>query len=291
MGKGKRIKEQRKKAEENNPVTPEILSKGISTGRYYNLTTTALLLLAISSIIFVLFTKNVIYYEPYFYADFFDSCAAPLLAFTLVESFYHSDNHKRKLLTLLIMGAICEPFKDIVTFEGNIWMKQNIFFSLLISYITLGLIHKNWTERFASKLYKKPALVKIFGKVFTVAGVIFLITASSYCKLEYGFRFILLVLLFDFARHRKHTKIFQFIAVILYIISYGKWTYMNVSCVLALLAIYDAEKKTRKSKGAQKKDRKIEEFYTRRPVKKFSMIVYPLGLLIASIIKVIIYFV
>ena len=280
MSKEKKIRKQRN-AEDTRLLTEKIKYK-IPEERCYLLAAISFSLLIISAVVWVLFDTNTIYYDPFFYADFFDCCSAPLLSFALTEYFYNNKcSHGKTIMLLGVIAFICEPFKDFVTLDINVWQKQNIFFSLCVGYIILTLLHTDATQKLSDLLYKKLKLAKFWGAFFKISFIILFVTLASLLNFEYGFRFAVLVLLFDWSRNRKHIKLFQALIIVLFIVSYQHWYYMNTACVLTLPIIYSVEKQ----KEPSKINSWLDNLFSKKAIKITSIAIYPFGMIAASVLK------
>lgn len=109
----------------------------------------------------------------------------PIYAFLIVNGFNYSKNIKRYLSRLLLFAVISEiPFQLFKYNHINL-SAGNVFFTL-----SLGLIAINWLNRCKNKILK-------FSGVFLIC-----ICSELLCS-DYGFRGILLVVIFYLFRNRR----------------------------------------------------------------------------------------
>lgn len=102
----------------------------------------------------------------------------PLICFLFVEGFLHTLNRKKYLLKLGIFALISEIPFDMALFGKLTLYRQNVFFSLLISFLMLTSI------RLIEKSKKKCCIGKTILKGFTViaaCGIAFFFLSDYSC--------------------------------------------------------------------------------------------------------------
>ncbi|MCR5304626.1 MAG: conjugal transfer protein TraX [Lachnospiraceae bacterium] len=153
---------------------------------------------------------------------FFGRIAFPLFLFMMVEGFFFTHDRKKYCLRLLLFAVISEPILDLaVAYNGfgieglRIWDPsiQNIYFTLLIGFISVWCIHislDKFQEKGISPLdfrdkdkrmqSLKPILVIIAVSIIASGAAIFI-------KCDYSFRGVLpLIMGYLFHRYNATAK-------------------------------------------------------------------------------------
>lgn len=115
-------------------------------------------------------------------------CAFPIFAFLLTEGFFHTSDHKKYCLRLLIFALISELPFDLALYQfsfSHYQEHQNIFFTLCLGMITFYILERLWKTG--------PFLLVLFAALS-----IFL---AQILRFDYG-GFGILVLLLFYAYHR-----------------------------------------------------------------------------------------
>lgn len=148
--------------------------------------------------------------------------AFPVFAFLLTEGFFHTSDVRRYLLRLGLFAVISEiPFD--LAFHRTFWYPQgqNVFFTLLISMLLLCFLERSreWTER----------ILMIFIAMWLAEAM----------STDYGFRGVLLVLIFYICRQRRLAGL----------VAGGLWNFLWHAPVqyfgaaaMFLLGVYNGEK-------------------------------------------------
>lgn len=217
-----------------------------------------------------------------------------IFAFELVECFHHTKNKKKHLINLLVLAIISEPFFDLMIFSDTLgyqfclekFQHQNVIFTLLIAFIMLIGLNKDWkkiinsiSEKINFKMLKNEKLNKIL--VVSIKAIIVLgsIILSKILKADYNTNGIIFILFLEIAYSNEHKKIFQFYSFLFLVNSFNEIESITIFLVFILILIAE------KNKNAENKFEKINKIVTSKPSKIICRFFYPVHLLIIVLIK------
>lgn len=222
----------------------------ISTEWYYLLRIIAVLTMVTDHLGKVLYSTGVISDNAELWCLIAGRFAFPIFAFLFVESFYHTQNPMRHLIRLIVLALVSEiPFDLALTLQNpteismDIFKGQNTIFTFFLCFLMLTITdnlqsnQKCWSKFFGTGKVRKLAVNCGTGIVF---GVIFAL--AYYFKVDYSWRGILLVGLFNFARNRKHCKwLWQIVAMGIFILSMGSNITVYLATFLLLILFFFAQ--------------------------------------------------
>ncbi len=153
---------------------------------------------------------------------FFGRIAFPLFLFMMVEGFFFTHNRKNYALRLLLFAIISEPILDLAVsytdfgIEGlHIWdtQIQNIYFTLLIGFISIWCIH-TVLDKFQEKgispldIRIKDKRMQSFKPILAIIAISLIAAfTASFIRCDYGFRGVLpLIMGYLFHRYRATAK-------------------------------------------------------------------------------------
>ncbi len=153
---------------------------------------------------------------------FFGRIAFPLFLFMMVEGFFFTHDRKKYCLRLLIFAFISEPILDLAVLctdfgiEGlHIWNPkiQNIYFTLLIGFISIWCIHvllDRFQENGISPIdfREKAKRVQSLKPILVIIGISVVASlVAFFVKCDYGFRGVLpLIAGYLFHRYNATSK-------------------------------------------------------------------------------------
>ena len=217
-----------------------------------------------------------------------------IFAFELVECFHHTKNKKKHLINLLILAIISEPFFDLMIFSDTLgyqfclekFQHQNVIFTLLIAFIMLIGLNKDWrktinsiSEKASFKILKNEKVNKIL--VINIKAIIILgsIILSKILKTDYNTNGIIFIFLLEIAYSSKHKKIFQFLSFLFFVNTFNEIESITIFLVFILILIAE------KNRNEENKLKKINKIVTSKTSKIICRIFYPVHLLIIVLIK------
>lgn len=108
--------------------------------------------------------------------------AFPIFCFLLCEGFFHTRNRSKYAGRLLVFALLSELPFDLAIFKGLDWEHQNVYFTLLIGYLTIWAMHIlcRKLRQFPVQLFLANALVlfaganaaELFGTDYGLSGVV-----------------------------------------------------------------------------------------------------------------------
>lgn len=170
--------------------------------------------------------------------------AFPLFAFMLVESFFFTENRWKHLKQIGILFLLSElPFDlvacSILDFEKTALSIQNTILTLGLGFLYMIIVNRNW-EHIFQKMCKSKRLCSFLGKTIGITFTGLFAVIAMLLNSDYSWRGILLIALFNFARKAKKQKLWQAIALTLFVISTSDSVYLFV--YLTLIPIYLSRK-------------------------------------------------
>lgn len=215
--------------------------------------------------------------------------AFPLFAWELSECFHFTKNSKKHLLNIGLLAVISEIPFDKLKGEWFDWNRQNVCFTFLLSWLMLMAIHTDWT-----KLYEKSGLkikwaVKLCAKSTNLGITMILFLIAYGFQVDYIHYGMIVVLLFDFSRSRKHRKIWEFISISMHIVLAGiRLTGMDragtyITCYFCLILMWAAESNIKNVKENCSEKKFINKLLQSSPSKLICRYFYPLHLTILAI--------
>lgn len=220
--------------------------------------------------------------------------AFPLYAFLLVECSRFTKNKLGHIAKLWALAYVSEypyniafvlksPFLNVEAVENNAMLNQNVIWELLIGFIMLTLLHKDWKAK-GIKIFKNEK-VALYFSVCCKANIIALSgLAAELWFADYEWSGILFIAILDFARERKHTKVWQAVAfIIFYAQSNEPFLYVTISVALALIYFAESENKYNKIEG------NFEKFITSKISLMICRYFYPLHIIAFAIARCIMF--
>lgn len=208
--------------------------------------------------------------------------AFPLFVWELVECFHHTEHKWKHFFKIGALAAISEiPFDKALRGTWSDLAHQNVCFTLLTGWLTLICLNTDWKNLYEKAGFKKGKFFNnVFSKTTGLAFCLPLFAFAYYMKVDYTYYGVGLIILFEFARKRKHRKFWEFIIMSAYIGSRGiVMTKYYFVCYLCLILIYLAEWDKSEKQGG-----KIEKVLVSKPSRYISAYFYPLHLIILAII-------
>jgi len=277
-------KKKRKEKKEKRLIAKENLNSHITSEWYYVVKCIAILVMLIESIAKVIgqdrwgdevvYTMRVI-----------GRIAFPLFAWELVECFHftkHKWKHSFRIGLIAIISEI--PFDKT---SSGLWYDtsiQNICFTFFIGWIMLMFLNADW-KKFYNKIGvgSNTKFKQLIIKMSAIGACLPLLFLPYEFNVEYLWRGIGLIFLFEFAKRNYHRKFWECIAIICFIGSMGiQGTKIYSACYFCLVLMYLAEWNSKKQ---MKNDEKVPNKFL---VNKFSKTVcrwfYPAHLIILAVI-------
>ncbi len=129
-------------------------------------------------------------YQIYDAMRFIGRIAFPIFCFLLVEGFFYTSNRKKYAIRLFLFAILSEVPFDLAIFQTPLtWDHQNVFFTLLIGFVTIWIIENNKYSAYAIPLQM----------ICILAGC-----AISYVlQTDYDYRGILLIVILYYFRYNR----------------------------------------------------------------------------------------
>lgn len=184
--------------------------------------------------------------------------AMPLFAWEIVQCFHFTKDRKKHLIQLGVLAVISEiPYDRSMTGQWCTWERQNVCFTFLLGWLVVWLMNTDWDNYFYKNGLTGKRFRKAASKLAGVATSFPLFFIANVLHVDYVWQGVGLVFLFEFARNRKHRKLWELIAVMAYIGSMGtELVPIYLPCFFCLifmwLAEYDAVRPQRKNAFAGK---------------------------------------
>lgn len=162
--------------------------------------------------------------------------AFPVFCFLLVEGFCHTGSRKNYAIRLGLFCLIAElPFDLAVWEEVPCWTGQNVFFTLLLGFLTIWC-----SEMMAERTLWHPALI-------TGAMVLLFGRAAEYLQTDYGFFGVLLIGALYLGRKLdadggKLRLLLGSLAILWYCWSYNNWVEIFAVVGLGLTMLYNGRR-------------------------------------------------
>lgn len=286
MGKGKRLREQRKLIKE----APIEYTRELSSKWFYIIRYIAMATMLIDHLGAVLVLLDKIDLDLYFSFRIIGRMAFPLFAFGLVETFFHTKRWGKHLLMLGILAVITEPIYDMTLvnsepfkFTGQSLSSQNTVATMFLGFLLMMIWESNWEEKLTNTpLSKFKRVVKFemfFWKVLLLAAAMKL---SSFFLFDYEWIGIMLIFLFYFARKRKFKRIWQFIAILCFFIAMPEPHLYYSMILLCLIPIYLGEAKHKKDETSM-----LSKIITSKPSKMICRYFYPAHFIVLLALRLI----
>ena len=160
----------------------------------------------------------------------------PIFAFCVAEGIYYTHDKKKYLINLFLFALLSEIPMDFALSGGIDITHQNVLFTF--SFAVLAVIGFEKIKKFDSKGYF------LYDFIF----LIFILTISMFCCVDYDFLGVLLVLVFYFSKKFSFlkSKIITTIALILFciVIAFPLQGFSQIYGILAvpILYLYNGQK-------------------------------------------------
>lgn len=167
--------------------------------------------------------------------------AMPLFCYELTECFHFTKHRGKHLASMFLLALVSEIPCDRALYGSFFeWKYQNVCWTLALSWIMLIFLNADWNTLLDKLNIRRCRKAMTLLAKMSACLPLFILTMT--CKTDYLWHGMGLVLLFEFARTRKHIKLFQLLAICVYIGSMGtNLTSLYASCFLCLIPIYMAE--------------------------------------------------
>lgn len=119
--------------------------------------------------------------------------AFPIFCFLLCEGFFHTRNQGQYAGRLFVFALLSEIPFDLAIFQQLTWEHQNVFFTLLIGYLTIWAMHI-----FCRKLRQLPVQMFLANALVLFAGA----NAAELLGTDYGRSGVVLIAIF-YLLHEK----------------------------------------------------------------------------------------
>ncbi len=162
--------------------------------------------------------------------------AFPLFCFLLVESFYFTKDKKKHLLKIGVLAVVSEiPFNAFVS--GRIFdlSHQNVCVTLGLGFLMLCVLNAD-IDRLMFKWFKGKRIRKVIVSCVRLNIVGIFGIAAFLLRSDYMWQGILLISLFNIAKHRKHIRLWQMWAVIIFACAQSNVIYSV--CLLDIIPVY-----------------------------------------------------
>lgn len=287
----KRVKKQKKEK------TSVQVRKGISEKWYYAIRLIAIITMLTDHLSKVLYSTGNLSFDHLLVCNMIGRTAFPLFAFELVECYYHTSNWAKHLGKLGLLALISEiPFDMAMVFDKPLnfsWSAfdcQNTIVTLFVGFLFLKITDINWNN-ILSKFYKSKTIKKFatFSIKLTIFAAFAVLTAIIGC--DYTWKGIILIALFNFAKKRKFTKTFQFIAMLVFVILMESSVMIYMTTFFCLIPIYLAECRKKAETNCEELEEAQADKHSLDSVPKalklISTFFYPIHLVILTIVKII----
>lgn len=261
---------------------PSFSGNGIPKSWYYIIRYIAIVSMFIDHLGKVLYSTGVLGETGILIAKTIGRLAFPLFAFMLVESFFFTQNRWKHLKQIGFLFLLSElPFDlvacSIADFEEAALSIQNTILTLGVGFLYMIIVNRDWKHIF-QKICKSEKLCRFLGKTIgiTFTGVFSVI--AMLLNSDYSWRGILLIALLNFARKTKRQKLWQAIALTLFIISTSDSVYLIA--YLALIPIYLSRKIT------IPETTKFSNCLTSKPSRTVCRFFYPVHLAVLAALKI-----
>lgn len=285
MGKKKRRERQKK----TGTVPMEQESRcGITKSWYYIIRYIAVVSMFTDHLGRVLYGVGKIGAADFIICNMVGRIAFPLFAFELVECFHFTKDRKKHLLQIGGLALLSELPFDMAMILDNpfrftvkaLWV-QNTCMSMFFAFLLLVITDKIQNKSF-SGMYKKEKTRRIVCHSIKVILVGIFALVAWILGADYTWRGMILVALFEFARSRKHTKLWQGFAIFYFVFSAGASFLIYIPVFFTLLIVYLAESRKEKTQ-----DGKLELVLASKPSRYFCRFFYPLHLAVLAVVRII----
>lgn len=252
---------------------------GISKSWYYIIRYIAIISMFVDHLGKVLYSTGCLNETGIFITKALGRIAFPLFAFMLVESFFFTENRWKHLKQIGILFLLSElPFDlvacSIMKFEETALTIQNTILTLMLGWLYMMIVNRDWKHIF-QKWYKSEKLCTFLGKTIGISFTGIFCVIAMLLHSDYSWKGILLIALFNFARKAKRQKLWQAVALTLFIISTGDSIYLFA--YLALIPIYLSRKITVSEMNS----------LTSTPSRIFCRFFFPAHLAVLAVLKII----
>lgn len=285
MGKKKRLRRQKRALD---APTEQVRQRGVTRTWYYIIRYIAIAAMLIDHLGKVLYGIGKMDVEAFIFCNMVGRIAFPLFAFELVECFHFTKDRKKHLLQIGGLALISElPFDmamildDPLGFTVKALWWQNTCLSLFLAFLWL-VITDNLRNNEMFPFYKSEKVRRFACRSMKIALIGLFAALAWILGADYTWRGIILVALFEFARGRKRTRLWQGFAIIYFVFSAGSSFLMYIPVFFTLLLIYLAE--SRKEAGEKGK---LEMVLTSKPSRYFCRFFYPLHLAVLAVVRII----
>lgn len=218
--------------------------------------------------------------------------AFPLFCFLLVESFYFTKDKRKHLLKLGVLAAVSEiPFNAFVSGRLFDLLHQNVCITLGLGFLMLCVLNAD-IDGLLFKWFKGKRIRKVMVSCVRLNTVGIFGLFAFLIHTDYMWQGILLIAVFNSARHCKHKKLRQMLAVVMFACSQSNIIYST--CLIDLIPIYllnstDSTKKYNHGKKSfvktAEKDTLLLRVLTGKMSKRICAVFYPAHLILLTVTK------
>lgn len=285
MGKKKRLREQKRALA---VPTGQVPQRGIAGVWYYAIRYIAILSMLADHLGKVLYGIGKMDTGTFIFCNMVGRIAFPLFAFELVECFHFTKDRRKHLFQIGSLALLSElPFdmamildKPLLFTAKALWV-QNTCLSFFLAFLLLIITNKI-QNNLLSKIYHSEKVGRVACRSVKIVLVGSFAVIAWLLGADYTWRGIILAALFEFARNRKHRKLWQGFAISYFVFSAGSSFLIYLPVFFTLFVIYLAEspKKT-ELRG------KLEKILAGKPSRYFCRFFYPLHLAALAVVRVI----
>ena len=212
--------------------------------------------------------------------------AYPLFAWELVECFHFTKHRVKHLFTITVLAVLSEiPYDMALKKAWFDWGWQNVCFTFLIGWLVIWSFNVDWDKTLFDMGVTGKGVRKA-APIFAPVAVSFpLMWLSEKACVDYIYHGIWLIFLFEFAYHRKHRKLFEFLAISTFIGSMGLDSYLlYLTCFFCLIPMWLAECKGRKNTDENTNPAPIGKVLLSKPSVWICRLFYPAHLIVLAVI-------
>lgn len=190
----------------------------LNTKQYYLMKWIAVLLMVTDHMAMLFYRDFNLNTEIYLTCRIIGRLAFPLFCFLLVESFYFTKNKKKHLKKIAVLAVISEIPFDI--FNDNKVINvgyQNVCVTLALGFLMLSALN----SKRLNNIQNKKAIVYCIKAVI----VCFCGMTAFLLHTDYMWQGIILIAMFNMAKHCKYTRLIQMAALVVFALVQGNIAY------------------------------------------------------------------
>lgn len=285
LSKKKRHRNDVSSSKKTNEQAVTSMNDSLTTNVFYILKWIACITMVIDHVAMFFQHQCKIPPETYMTMKYIGRTAYPLFAYLLVESFHHTKSKGKHLFRIGILALVSEIPYDFINIsrmpvEGEILNLnyQNVCLSLFISFLLLMITDTEYNG--VKAIYNNSKFGRLTEINLKIIFVGLAMGAAYLFHAEYSFDGVLFVFLLNFARDKKHKRIFQALAFLMFGIMRANIGYLMLVVPFTLIVLAEHSAKSGRERDSAAL-RLIRSKFSRR----LAGIFYPLHMIVLIAIR------